>query len=173
MAEYWNAYLENGQKTDKILQRGKPIPQGLYHLVVECLIIHKDKSILFMKRDGKKPSFPNHYEASAGGSALLGESSEIAILREVREETGIQLQVEQLIHRLHFVKHEQQCIFDTYWAEVDCEKGTVTLQEGETTDFIWVAHADLPSFLEQELLIPRQKEAIEQLFLEKEQPQKQ
>lgn len=168
MSEYWNAYLENREKTDGILERGKAIPKGLYHLVVECIIAHKDGSILFMKRDSTKPAFPNYLEATAGGSALLDEDSKTAILREVHEETGIQLEASQLIHHHDFIAHEHQCIFDLYWAEVDCKKDSIILQEGETTDFIWVARNDLPTFLEHALVIPRQKEYVERLFLEKE-----
>lgn len=44
-----------------------------------------------MKRDSAKLSYPDYYEATAGGSALFGEIAEQAILREVREETGIEL----------------------------------------------------------------------------------
>lgn len=165
MTEYWNAYLENGQKTDIVLERSKSIPQGLYHLVVECIIVHTDESILFMKRDSKKPAFPNYYEATAGGSALLDEDSKTAILRELLEETGIQLEASQLVHHHHFVAHEHQCIFDLYWAKVDCKKDRITLQKEETTNYIWVSRADLPAFLETALTIPRQKGYIERLFL--------
>ncbi|MER0124109.1 hypothetical protein ABPH35_10775 [Streptococcus sp. ZJ93] len=79
-----------------------------------------------------------------------------------------QQEATQLIHHHHFVAHEHQCIFDLYWAEVDCKKDSIILQEGETTDFIWVTPTDLPDFLETQLVIPRQKSYIERLFLEKE-----
>ncbi|MBF0777986.1 NUDIX hydrolase [Streptococcus cuniculi] len=168
MTEYWNAYLETGEKIDIILERDKSIPKGIYHLVVECIITHKDGSVLFMQRDSTKPAFPNYFEATAGGSVLLDEDPKTASLREVHEETGIQLKASQLIHHHHFVAHKHQCIFDLYWAEVNCKKDSIILQEGETTDFIWVARKDLPTFLEHALVIPRQKEYVERLFLEKE-----
>ena len=89
--ETWNAYTADGQLTEHTLTRGETIPHGLYHLVVECIIRHRDGSTLFMKRDSAKLSYPDYYEATAGGSALFGEIAEQAILREVREETGIEL----------------------------------------------------------------------------------
>ncbi|HFI0336454.1 TPA: NUDIX domain-containing protein [Streptococcus suis] len=61
-----------------------------------------------MKRDSTKPSYPDYYEATAGGSALFGEIAEQAILREVREETGIELTADQLRHHTHFVAHDDQ-----------------------------------------------------------------
>ncbi len=68
--ETWNAYTADGQLTDHTLTRGEPIPHGLYHLVVECIIRHRDGSTLFMKRDSAKLSYPDYYEATAGGSAM-------------------------------------------------------------------------------------------------------
>lgn len=45
--ETWNAYTADGQLTDHTLTCGEPIPHGLYHLVVECIIRHRDGSTLF------------------------------------------------------------------------------------------------------------------------------
>lgn len=166
MAEYWNAYTQDGQMTTTILKRGEEIPKGLFHLVVECIIIHEDSSVLFTKRDKSKPSYPNYYEASAGGSALFDETAKDAIIREVCEETNIQLKEDELFHHHHFVDEKDQCIFELYWAKVAVDKNAITLQEGETSDFIWVPLPALPHFLEEQLVIPRQKQYLEKLFLD-------
>lgn len=168
--EIWNAYTADGHLTNHTLTRGETIPHGLYHLVVECIIRHRDGSTLFMKRASTKPSYPSYYEATAGGSALFGEIAEQAILREVREETGIELTADQLRHHTHFVAHDDQCIFHCYWAETDWDKSAIQLQEQETNDFIWVKQEDLEHFLETELVIPRQKAYVENLFLKHEKP---
>nr|MBQ4318214.1 NUDIX hydrolase [Clostridia bacterium] len=72
--EKWNAYTENGALINQILLRDEPIPDGLYHLVCEVLVRHVDGSYLCMKRDPSKPIYPGYYEATAGGSALMGET---------------------------------------------------------------------------------------------------
>ena len=167
--ETWNAYTADGQLTDHTLTRGEPISHGLYHLVVECIIRHRDGSTLFMKRDSAKPSYPDYYEATAGGSALFGEIAEQAILREVREETGIELTADQLRHHTHFIAHDDQCIFHCYWAETNWDKSTIQLQADETSNYIWVPQEKLKDFLETELVIPRQKVYVERLFLEQKQ----
>ncbi|HFU4024442.1 TPA: NUDIX domain-containing protein [Streptococcus suis] len=167
--ETWNAYTADGHLTDHILTRVEAIPNGLYHLVVECIIRHRDGSTLFMKRDSTKPSYPDYYEATAGGSALFGEIAEQAILREVREETGIELTATQLRHHTHFVAHDDQCLFHCYWAETDWDKSAIHLQADETSNYIWVPQEKLKDFLETELVIPRQKDYVESLFLEQEQ----
>ena len=91
MSEIWDAYDK-----DRNLLLGKSIKRDTfstdddYHLVVEVLLLHEeDNSVLFMKRSPEKPSFPDYYEATAGGSALQGESSEQAVRRELLEETGL------------------------------------------------------------------------------------
>ncbi|MBM7312013.1 MULTISPECIES: NUDIX hydrolase [Streptococcus] len=167
--ETWNAYTADGHLTDHTLTRGEAIPDGLYHLVVECIIRHRDGSTLFMQRDSTKPSYPDYYEATAGGSALFGEIAEQAIVREVREETGIELTATQLRHHTHFVAHDDQCLFHCYWAETDWDKSAIQLQAEETSHYIWVPQEKLKNFLETELVIPRQKDYVERLFLEQEQ----
>ena len=87
--EKWDAYLKNGMKTELLLTRGQPIPDGLYHLVVDVLVQHNDGDLLFMQRALDRRGYPGYFEASAGGSALSGEIAEQAALRELEEETGI------------------------------------------------------------------------------------
>ncbi|MGQ7407927.1 hypothetical protein ACTGWG_01925 [Streptococcus suis] len=52
--ETWNGYTADGHLTERTLTRGETIPDGLYHLVVECIIRHHDSSTLFMKRDSRR-----------------------------------------------------------------------------------------------------------------------
>lgn len=163
--EIWNAYQADGQITEQTLVRGQTIPEGLYHLVVECIIRHRDGSILFTRRSRNKASYPHCYEATAGGSALLGEGAEQAIIREIFEETGIIVSADQLQLHTRFVAHDDQCIFRCYWVEIDWDKPNVQLQVGETSEFIWSKPEKLSDFLESEQVIPRQKEYVRSLFL--------
>ena len=88
--ELWDAYNSNYEKIEGMtLVRDEEIPQGVYHLVCEILVRHVDGTYLLMKRDPTKPLYPNMWEATAGGSALQGETAEQGAMRELREETGI------------------------------------------------------------------------------------
>ena len=40
--EIWDAYLRDGTKAGVDLVRGEPIPEGLYHLVSDVLVRHRD-----------------------------------------------------------------------------------------------------------------------------------
>lgn len=87
--EIWDGYYKDGTLANIDLVRGKPIPDGLYHLVCEVLVRHTDGDYLLMQRDLKKDIYPGFYEATAGGSALKGENKLDCIKRELFEETGI------------------------------------------------------------------------------------
>ena len=88
--ELWDAYNSNFEKIEGMtLVRDEVIPEGFYHLVCEILVRHVDGTYLLMKRDPTKPLYPNMWEATAGGSALQGETALEGAMRELREETGI------------------------------------------------------------------------------------
>ena len=87
--EIWDAYRADGSLAGCDLVRGEPIPPGLFHLVSEVLVRHTDGGYLLMQRDWRKEKYGGMFDATAGGSALKGETPLQAALRELREETGI------------------------------------------------------------------------------------
>ena len=87
--ELWDAYDRDMKKIENmILFREKGVPDGFYHLVSEILVRHTDGSFLVMQRDMSK-HLGGKWEATAGGSALRGETSQDCAKRELAEETGI------------------------------------------------------------------------------------
>ena len=92
--EIWDAYREDGTMAGCDLVRGRKIPKGLYHLVCEVLVKHKDGTYLLMQRDWKKKNYPGLYEATSSGCALKGESSYEAAIRELKEELKNSIDIE-------------------------------------------------------------------------------
>ena len=87
--EIWDAYDRNFNKLPGVrLIRGKPIPEGMYHLVCDVIVRHSCGEYLLMQRDQRK-HYGGMWEATAGGSALAGEDPLQCAVRELREETGI------------------------------------------------------------------------------------
>jgi len=161
--ELWNAYTADGVLTETVLVRGENIPSGLYHVVCEVLVRHTDGSYLCMKRALTKPAdaYPGYYEATAGGSALLGETKEDCIKRELKEETGIDCNDFILLSRTVI----KDTIYFTYMCVTDCAKNSVTLQDGETEDFVWLNENEFISFVNSDRIIPIQKERYKEYFL--------
>lgn len=162
--ERWDAYTREGHKTGQVLIREEEIPDGLYHLVCEVLVRHRDGNYLCMRRAMSKRDFPGWYEATAGGSALLGENVLQCIERELFEETGIRcsmfMQVAQHVSDVH------HCIFFCYVCEVDCDKHAVLLQQGETEAYLWMNEAQFKDFVRSDRMIPMQKERYAAYFKE-------
>ncbi len=91
MAELWDIYDINKQKTGKTGERGKyEFKSGEYHIVVTALIINSKKEILISKRAATKKTHPLKWECN-GGSILAGETSLEGMIREIKEELGIEL----------------------------------------------------------------------------------
>ena len=150
--ELWDAYDASFNKIEGMtLVRGeeKSIPDGVYHLVCGILVRHKDGTYLLMQRDPRKP-YPCMWEASAGGSALQGETPLEGALRELSEETGITASSLQLIRR--YTSDRTRSVYYDYLCETDIDKDSVKLQEGETVAFRWATADEIVSMTDEEFL---------------------
>ena len=147
--EIWDAYYPDSTLAGCNLVRGKLIPDGLYHLVSEILVRHIDGDYLLMQRDPRKPNYGGYFEATAGGSALKGEKALSCAMRELQEETGIYAGTLTNIGR--FVSHNT--IYENFLCVTDCDKNSVTLQEGETVSYKWVNEADFIAFVNSDSMI--------------------
>ena len=137
--ELWDAYDKAIHKIEGMtLIRGEAIPDGCFHLVCDIIVRHTDGSYLLMRRDPRK-HFGGMWEATAGGSALQGETPLECARRELWEETGI--------HATDLVNVGQITSHDTIYMEflcvMDWDKGSITLQAGETVVYKWVSREEL------------------------------
>ena len=151
--EIWDGYLIDGTLANRDLIRGEAIPKGLYHLVCEILVRHIDGDYLLMQRDPRKPNYGGYYEATAGGSALNGESKLPCAVRELREETGIVSNDLQEIGR--YTSHDT--IYFNYLCITDWDKSAVTLQEGETISYKWISESEFIDFVNSNQMIDSQR----------------
>ena len=145
--ELWDLYDRDGNKTGEVWERkhGKnnDLPDGRYHLVCDILVKHTDGTYLLTKRHPDKDICPGFWEPGAGGSALQGEGPEECAVRELFEETGLRSETLEFVNRT--VSDYSHSIYYSYLVVVSCDKDSVVLQEGETTDYKWV---DVKGFLE-------------------------
>lgn len=156
MMEIWDAYKQDGTPAGCDLIRGKAIPNGLFHLVSEIIVKHKDGMYLLMQRDWKKPNFPGLYEATAGGSALKGEEPYDAAVRELKEETGID--AEELMQIYKYTSKDT--IYYGYICETACDKESITLQMGETISYLWLNKEEFLKFVESDKYVQPYKERM-------------
>jgi predicted acetyltransferase/isopentenyldiphosphate isomerase len=88
--EVWDLYDANRNLLDQDMVRGTIIPDGCYHLGIHAWIKNSEGKYLMSQRVSTRKAYPLKWEC-VGGSALKGEDSLTAALREIKEEIGIDM----------------------------------------------------------------------------------
>jgi 8-oxo-dGTP diphosphatase len=108
---------------------GKP-----WRLSVKILIFDSDKNFLLLKRSLNSKGNPGRWEPP-GGKIDPGESFDTAILREVAEETGLNVSIQHVAGTAESELPKLKIIH--LILEGKLESGQVHLSD-EHTDFVWV-----------------------------------
>lgn len=134
MEEYWDIYDKDRNRTGKLHRRGLPLSKGEYHLVVHIWVKNSSGEFFITKRSQNKTPFPGKWECT-GGSALAGEDSASAALRETWEETGIDHT--KASRRCVFSYRKEDWLGDVWLFQTDFPISSVRLQAEETVDCMW------------------------------------
>ena len=126
--ERWDIYDAEGHRTGRVQRRGDPFREGDKHLCVHIWIRNSRGEYLLTQRAPEK-SMAGLWECT-GGSALLGEDSLSAALREVREETGLCLDPGEGELLLRFSGEHYLCDAWLFRREIDLDE--IVLRPGET-----------------------------------------
>ena len=154
MAELWDIYDRHCRKTGKIVERGQMLGQDEYHMVVNVWLRNEKKEFLISRRAVNK-SDPLCWECT-GGSALAGEESLEAALREVHEELGIILDPKAGRKIITGFRHYDHCsdFVDVWLFGCDVPINAVTIQPEETCDAKWASVEEIRMMIERGLWIP-------------------
>lgn len=138
MAELWDIYDINKKKTGRFAERNADqLKEGEYHIVVTGIILNAKNEILISKRAPHK-THPLMWECS-GGSILAGETSLEGMLRELKEELGIEFTSKEAIFLKEIRRDKIPPDFKDLWLfrkEIDIND--LTFPDGEAIDAKWV-----------------------------------
>jgi nucleoside triphosphatase YtkD len=148
--ELWDVYDQNRHLTGRTHRRGDPLANGDYHLVVHVWILNQQDEFLITKRTPNK-GFPNLWECS-GGSALKGDNSLEAALREVKEETGLDLQPSR--GRILLSLQDEDTFCDIWLFRQDFCIEDVVFQPNETCGAKWANRQEIRQMTAEGLFIP-------------------
>lgn len=159
--EFWDLYDEHRAPLGHTHQRGLPLAPGEYHLAVIVVIVNSRGEVLLTRRSPEKAVCPGWWE-NTGGAVQAGETSLQAILRELREETGLTPQPQELTLLL-----QEDCRegthFDIYALTWEGEPEDIRLQAGETDAARWMPLAEWEQAAGMEgTLCPAQREPYKQ-----------
>lgn len=133
--ELWDVYDKYRQKTGRTHERGNPLNEGDYHLVVHVWIVNDKGEFLIQKRQPWKNGWPNMWDGSAAGSAILGDSSEAAAIRETKEELGIDLDISK--GEILFTIKSSSSFEDIWLVRQNVDINDLKLQYEEVADAKW------------------------------------
>ena len=133
--ETWDLFDEHRQPLGLLQVRTDPMQVGQYHVVASVWTVNDHNEILITLRDPEKEEYPNYWENTAG-SVLAGESSKHGAARELREETGILAEEEDLLFL--GTRKERTAFIDTYIVRKNVPLQALRLQAHETISAQWV-----------------------------------
>ena len=91
MEEKFDVLNELGEFTGKIASREECHKKGLWHRAVYAFVIDEKGNVLLQKRSSQKRLWPNLWDVTVGGHVESGEFGRQALIREVKEELGIEI----------------------------------------------------------------------------------
>ena len=92
MIEKLDVLNELGQFKGEVATREECHTKGLWHRAVYGFIIDKNSNVLLQKRSHNKKLWPNKWDVTVGGHVDSGEFGIETIIRECKEELGIDVQ---------------------------------------------------------------------------------
>ena len=128
--ELWDIYDSERNLMGRTHRCADPMQKGDYHLVVLVWLQNSHGEFLISKRAPNK-GYPNMWEC-VGGSAIAGDDSITAAIREVKEEIGLDVKPEN--GSCLFTETRDNDICDIWLFRQDFDINDVVLQENETTD---------------------------------------
>ena len=148
--ELWDIYDADKKPTGRTMKRNDwCLKNGEYHLTVLGVVARPDGKFLITKRVMTKAWAPGWWEVS-GGAAQAGEASYDAVLREVREETGLDVSRADGGY-LFTYKRENPGEGDNYFVDVyrfvmDIDEKNLHLQAAETDGYMFATLDEIKVF---------------------------
>ena len=160
--EIWDLYDKDRIKTGETMVRGSKFKENTYHLVVHVCIFNLEGKMLIQQRQPFKDGWPNMWDITVGGSAVSGDTSQLAAEREVYEEIGYKLSLDGI--RPSLTINFDKGFDDIYLIQKDIDISKLKLQYEEVQSVKWASKDEILSMIDEEIFIPYHKSLIDLLF---------
>lgn len=160
--EHWDIYDAERQKTGRTIKRGTAFAKGDLHVVIHVCIFNSRGEMLIQQRQSFKDMYPDMWDISVGGSALAGETSVQAAVRETLEELGYEIKLNG--KRPHFTVNFEYGFDDFYLVQSDIDISALALQFEEVKSVRWASREEICRMMDSGEFIPRYKSLIDLIF---------
>lgn len=143
---------ENGDFTGQTMDKDEAHDKNLLHNEVAAFIINDKKQVLLQKRSANKRFDPNKW-ALCAGHVDTKESLESAILREIKEELGIDAIIDDIkpfSKREITISDKNSHIMYFYYIKSNLEEKDFIIQEEELSEVKWFDIDDVIDMINRE-----------------------
>ena len=145
--EILDLYDDNGNKLNKTIVRGNKPNEGENIMLSIVFIKDKDGKYLIQKTSKEKG---NQY-STTGGHVTHGEDGLTTIIREIKEELGIDASKDDLKFVNKIKLPNKQCIFNIYELLIDnIDIKNITVQESEVEFVELLSKDEIKKIIEEE-----------------------
>ena len=147
MEEHFDVCDASGRPTGQTLPRGEVHRRGLWHRSAHLWLTDGARLLLQQRHPGKETD-PGRWDIAVAGHLSAGQTPLEAILREAREELGLELEAAALTVlgawpkeyvEPGFVDREWQHVFAGFWTG---DPAALVLQPDEVVDARWMDAED-------------------------------
>ena len=136
--EYWDIYDEKKQKTGRTMKRNDwNMKPDEYHLTVLGVLKRPDGRYLITQRKLDKEWGAGGWEVPGGG-VNAGEDSRDAVIREIREETGLTVTLDTGFRAVVTYSPKPGVMKDVIYFAAEYIGGEAHRQVEEVTELCWV-----------------------------------
>lgn len=145
--EYWDLYDKNKNKINKTVKRGDTLKEGEFHLVANAWVKNSKGEFLISQRAAHR-SHSLMWECT-GGSAVCGETSLDAAVRELKEELNVDVLKEKGKYIGSTLRYYPNCddILEVWLFSKDVDINSVKIQE-EVNDVKWATSQEIHNLCE-------------------------
>jgi len=161
--EIWDLHDKDRVKTGGTMVRGKENPTNGEYRIIVCIVVFNSKGqMLIQQRQPFKESWPGFWDITAGGSAVSGDTSQMAAARELLEEVGIRADFSDTPP--HFTINTIWTFCDFYLVEKDVNIDNLQLQQDEVAQVKWATKQEIFEMMDDGSFVPYQDGVIELCF---------
>ena len=137
-----------GNKTRIVKTKDEVMKKGDWHRAISVIIMNSDNEILFQKRSSERLVYPNLWSMFLKGHIESGEESFMAAIREIFEEIGIMVGIDELTYLYTITdsnktgKLKENIFFDTYLLKKDISLSDIKMSnEVSDVEFLTLEEA--------------------------------
>ena len=147
--ESFDVLNEYGEFTGKIATREECHKNGYWHRAVYAFIIDNNGNVLLQKRSANKKLWPNMWDVTVGGHVDRGEFGRQALIRETKEELGIEISDEDIKYLVGSTSiNEQGDIINKHYNECylitkNIDVSNIVIQKEEVSEVKYFSREEL------------------------------